>query len=45
MNHYKNKGMFNKALEYANSLFDRNGNTREEAQNLVYELNNLINNL
>lgn len=41
--YYKKKGNFSKALQYANSLFDRNGNTREEAQNLVFELNTLMN--
>ena len=43
MNYYKEKRKYKIALEYANSLFDRNGNTREEAQSLVYELNNLVN--
>jgi anaphase-promoting complex subunit 8 len=31
VNYYKKKHNYTKALRYANSLFDRNGNTREEA--------------
>lgn len=41
-NYYKSVGNINKALEYAGRLYDFQGIEREEAQNLLFELNTML---